>query len=470
VCVENNDGCLLCKGKLDEAPFLEAAESRPEICAPQDPDDCVEFCSAVTAACALPWTKGPTCLLGTELEWMRAVFHQEAADRPQVTFVGRVTDESGRVRIEGARVRVWVSREAASLHLLDTVAEKDGMFRLPLRTGPWTYTLRLSHAGRASEIVERLQPDARPERGTPPGPAAARTFRLGPEQVIRGRVVDGATGEPVADALVSAFRSSEDAYEIAGARTAADGGFTLRGLAERQRYELRASKFGWRPETFAQGPLGRPGAPNRNEPIAAPAQRVVLRLVRTGVIRGVVVDADDVAEPDATVLAVLAGAPGPSVPVTWNADEEGRFEQADFVAGTYYLWARRGQMFVYPPVKKELGDGQDAEVRLQLHHKGARVIGRVRGRDGEPWAGRGVAKLVGGSPLAFPRAAVADIDREGRFVLTGVLPGRYEVRILSGTRGELGIVRGPRDVEIPIEPGSVVQLKEPVVVRPPINE
>ena len=73
--------------------------------------------------------------------------------------------------------------------------------------------------------------------------------------------------------------------------------------------------------------------------------------------------------------------------------------------------------------------------------------------------------FFGRSPLALPRTAVGEIDSEGRFVVSGLLPGRYEVSIRVGAR-VLSITSGPREVEVPIEPGVSVDLPEQLIVRP----
>jgi hypothetical protein len=64
---------------------------------------------------------------------------------------------------------------------------------------------------------------------------------------------------------------------------------------------------------------------------------------------------------------------------------------------------------------------------------------------------------------------VAKVDREGHFVLTGVLPGRYRLAIRAGSRS-MAIARGPREVEVPIDPGGSITLKEPLAVRPQAEE
>jgi hypothetical protein len=180
-------------------------------------------------------------------------------------------------------------------------------------------------------------------------------------------------------------------------------------------------------------------------------------------------DANGEPVPNALVAAVFSGVPGaPTLPYTWTTDADGRFAEDRFTAGAGYLWARRGDMFVYPPEKVELTPNQEVEVSLSLRHKGARISGKVRAADGYALGPESRALLLSRSPLAFPRAAVGEINAAGDFVIVGVLPGRYELSIRDGSR-PLGIVAGPRDVEVPIEPASNVTLPEPVVVRPPLS-
>ncbi len=451
VCVENDDGCILCRGPRDSAPFLEPEQSRPVRCDPADTESCFEFCSQVIAECALPWSKTKGCVFASELDWRRALFNQEAAGRPEIPYVGRAADESGR-RLEGVKVRWWVSRDANLLELGETITNKDGSFRIPLRAGPWTYAMRLSHPGRASVIVEKIAPD-RLDRTNPGSP---HPHRLGSEQVVRGRVLDARTGAPVEGTLIFAHRSPDEAIAISEATTTDDGSFTLSGL-EAGRYHLRADHFGWWPATLK-------GA------VTAPSQKISIKLARAGVIRGVVLDADNEAEPDATVVAVAAGVPGVPRPfVNWPTDAKGRFSQDRFALGTYYLWARRGEMQVYPPVKKEILEGQDIDVELRLGHKGARVSGQVRWQN----PGNGVhalrVRMVSRSPLAFPRPVVAEVDATGRFVGKHILPGRYEITVMAASR-VLTILEGPREVEIPIEPGSSVTLPAALVVRAQTEE
>jgi protocatechuate 3,4-dioxygenase beta subunit len=446
---------MYCTGRDSTgAPFLEADQSRPTTCHPKDQDNCVEFCTTVAPECALPWSPKPHCVLETELEFQRAVFSRDTADRPEVAVMGRLVDESGR-RIEGAHIDVWVSRGSQQTVLAQEASAKDGTFRLRLRSGPWTYSLRFSRPGFASEIVERLPAEKlAPMVGNQP-----RAFRLSPENTIKGRVVDSSpNGLPVADVDVSAARASEGGIESSSARTGPDGSFVLGGL-EARRYFLRIARFGWRPQVVRGVQAG-------------PTARITVKLARATVIRGIVSDKDGDPEPNATVAAVLSELPGiPTTPIFWTTDNSGAFAQDRFAPGTYYLWARKGEMLAYPPEKIEIEEGTDVEVPLVLKQKGSRVTGQVVAPLGSPISPDAHAVLIArSSPLAFPRPAVADLnDDDGRFTFTGVLPGRYELSIRDGTK-PLAIVAGPREVEIPIDADVMVPLKEPIVVRPRVAE
>jgi hypothetical protein len=447
LCWQQSYGCVSCVGREGDSPFLEAEQSRPSLCDPREPDNCVEFCTALAPDCALPWVKGPGCVFDSELTFRRALFNRDAADRPEVVLAGKVTDETGR-RVEGAVVRVWLSWRNQLTHLLDETTGKDGSFKVKLRTGPWTYAVRISHVGLASDIVERLSPE-KVDRAQP------RSYRLAPEHTIKGKIVDAATGAPIPGATVVAVRSPEEALQASEASTAEDGTFVLGGL-EPRRYFIRVSSFGWHPANPKSG-------------ITAPASRITIKLERTNVVRGVVRDANGEPVANALVAAVFSGIPGaPTLPYTWTTDADGRFAEDRFSAGIGYLWARRGDMFVYPPEKVELSPNQEVSVVLSLRHKGARVSGQVQAAEGYGLGPDSRALLLSRSPLAFPRAAVGEISPEGKFSIVGVLPGRYELSVRDGSR-PLSIVKGPHDVEVPIEPDSSVSLPEPVIVRPQLT-
>jgi len=443
-CVERPEGCIWCEGRGPTPPLVDPDALPGSLCDPKDADNCVDFCSRLTPDCAVPWRSVPSCLLPSEQEFRRELFRRDTADRPELFVQGRVSDEAGR-RVDGAKIRVWFQGTA----ILDDVSGKDGAYRLKLRAGPFVYSIRVSHPALATEILE-----LRIDRGG----TITRNFRLAPENVIRGRVTD-AKGAPVGGVTVHALRGAEDPIGVGEVLTAEDGSFAVGGL-DVKRYTLRASKFGWLPITL-------------KNPVMAPAARVSFRLARTGVIEGRVIDADGDGQPNATVVALASGGVGASAsasPIIWTVDTEGRFAQDRFQPGTYYVWARHGEMLLYPPEKIEITDEElDEELELKLSHRGARVRGRIQTRGGTPLESEARAVLFGRSPLALPRKALGDIDRDGRFVVTALLPGRYELSVRVGSR-LLPIVSGPREVEVPIEAGATVDLPETIVVRPQAEE
>jgi hypothetical protein len=433
---------MWCEGHGPIPPLVDPDAPPASLCDPKDPGECVDFCSRLTPECAVPWRTVPSCLLPSEQEFRREIFRRDTADRPEALVQGRVTDETGH-RVDGAKIGVWFQGTA----ILDEVSSKDGSFRLRLRAGPWSYSVRVGHPGFATEIA-----DLRIDK---PG-TTVRNFHLAPENFIRGRVV-GTKGEPIRGATIHAVRGPDDLVPSGEATSGDDGSFSLGGL-DAKRYFLRATKFGWLPETLKW-------------PVTAPAARVSFRLTRTGVIEGQVLDADGEGQPNATVVALLSGGLGAGAsPIIWTVAGNGHFAQDRFQPGAYYLWARHGEMLVYPPLKIEISDESlDANIELKLVHKGARVRGVIATRGGGPLDPETRAVLFGRSPLALPRKAVGEIDRDGKFAVGALLPGRYEISVRVGAR-ILPILSGPREVEIPIDPGSTVDLPETIVVRPQAEE
>ena len=291
-CVERPEGCVWCEGRGPMPPLVEPDAVPASLCDPKDDGNCVEFCSRLAPECAVPWRTVPTCLLPSEQEFRREIIRRDTADRPEAHVQGRVTDEAGR-RIEGAKISVWLQGTSVA----EEVSGKDGSFHLRLRTGPWTYFVRVSRAALATEIA-----DLRIEK---PG-TTQRTFRLAPENVIRGRVVSN-KGEPIPGATVHAVRNAKDPVASGETQSADDGTFALGGLDSR-RYFLRASKFGWLPETLKWT-------------VTAPAKGVGFKLARTGVIEGRVVDSDGDGQANATVVALLsAGLGATASPIIWRVD------------------------------------------------------------------------------------------------------------------------------------------------------
>ena len=244
--------------------------------------------------------------------------------------------------------------------------------------------------------------------------------------VARGKVTDG-KGNPIGGVSIHALRGPDEQIETAEAQSGEDGSFVINGLDTR-RYYLRASKLGWLPATVKWT-------------FSQPPTRAAIKMQRTTMIKGVVQDADGEGQANATVVALLSGGGtlgagnDSNSPIIWTVDSDGAFAQDRFPLGTYYVWARHGEMLAYPPEKIELDDQDlDADIELKLSHRGARVRGHVTTVGGAPLESEARAVLFPRSPLALPRKALGEIDRSGAFVVSGLFPGRYELSIRIGAR------------------------------------
>jgi len=159
-------------------------------------------------------------------------------------------------------------------------------------------------------------------------------------------------------------------------------------------------------------------------------------------------------------------------PSALHLNDNGHTIQADYDPGSYItLGESRYDLvqFHFHAHSEHTVAGKPYPLELHLVHKGARVRGRITTNKGTPVESDARAVLVGRSPLALPRKAVGEIDRDGKFVVGTLLPGRYEISVRVGAR-ILQITSGPREVEIPIDPGATVDLSETIVVRPSLEE
>ena len=246
-CVERPEGCVWCEGRGPTPPLVEPDAVPASLCDPEGPGNCVDFCTRLAPECAVAWRTVPSCLLPSEQEFRRELFRRDTADRPEALVQGRVTDEAGR-RIEGAKIRVWFQGTA----IAEEVSGKDGSFRLRLRTGPWTYSVRVSRAGAG----DRDRRPAHREAGDDRAQLPARPREHHPR--ARGQ----RKGEPIAGATVHAVRNAGRSGRL---RRGAERPRTARSRSAgstRKRYFLRASKFGWLPET-SNGRSPRPAKRRR---------------------------------------------------------------------------------------------------------------------------------------------------------------------------------------------------------------
>ena len=450
-CVERPEGCVWCEGRGGPTPpLVEPDAIPPSLCDPKDPGNCVDFCSRLAPECARALADGAE--LPARRPSRSSAASSSAATPPiarRRCVQGRVTDEAGQPRRGGEDPRL---------------VPGDGHPRRGLGQGR---QLPPAAARRALDLLGPRQPRRAGHRDRRPAHRSSRerhvrNFRLAPEidhprpRRQHGRASRSAAS-PSTPSAARTIWSTRRGAERRGRHVRASRGLDVK------RYFLRASKFGWLP---ADAEVGGHGAGHADR-LQAGAHRASSR--------GAVLDADGEGQANATVVALLSAglARTPARRSSGRVDGDGKFAQDRFQPGTYYLWARRGEMLVYPPEKIEISD-QDLDARSSCK---PRPQGRARARAGHH-ARAGAARSRRARRAVRAVAAGAAAQGGGRDRPRRRLRGR---RAAAGALRDLGARRdarscrspsGPREVEIPIEPGATVDLSETIVgpARRPRNE
>ncbi|MFV8749575.1 carboxypeptidase regulatory-like domain-containing protein [Nannocystaceae bacterium ST9] len=325
-----------------------------------------------------------------------------------VRVAGVVEDLGGGV-IEGARV--WLDSSS-----FDAVAiawsDAEGRFELWVPPGP--VVLWAEAEGYARGRGHKLAPSDRCE------------LRLIPESVLVGRVVDARTGEPIAGLAVGM------SHEVAQAQTDGEGEFRLRGL-EPGDYKPVAVGDEWYGEAAVkvQLGLGQTSAPVeiRVHPMALVEGRIVVagrddEGCGDGQVRLRSADGSDlkmIATDDEGWLRVRGLPPG-------QYDVEVRCE--GFIADEYpdlaVVESIRGLIWEVREGQTIRGEIVGAERRFEGLHVSAQRV--VEGEDARTQAG----------------VASATVEPDGSFVITGLLPGRHELR----AAGQLPTHKTPVSVEL----------------------
>ena len=407
--------------------------------------NCVDFCSRLAPECAVPWRTVPSCLLPSEQEFRRELFRRDTADRPEALVQGRVTDEAGR-RIEGAKISVWFQGTA----IAEEVSGKDGSFHLRLRTGPWTYSVRVSRAGagdrdrraahrqagddraqlpagaRERHPRARRQRQGRADRGRhhPRRPQRRRSGRLGRGAERRRRHVRArrARRQALLPARVEVRLAARDA-EVDG----------------RPR-RPRASASSWRAPASSRGAWSTPTGTGR---------------------------------PNATVVALLSAGLGATALADHLDRRQRRQVRAGPLPGRHVLpvGAPRRDAGVPAREDRDQRPGAGRRDRAASCRTRARACAAAsRCAAGAPVEPETRAVLFGRSPLALPRKAVGEIDRDGKFV--GRRAAARALRDLGARR-----LAHPADHRAArarsrsrSSPGATVDLAETIVVRPQAEE
>jgi hypothetical protein len=382
----------------------------------------------------------------------------EAGVPPSATIEGRVVDRRAHPVPEA---RVLLFSLAGGGRPIETATDLEGHFRFE----------RLPAAGHRILVEATGFPAA--ELATVTAPATAVELRLdGEGRAIVGSVT--AAGAPVAGARV--LLAAEAGGPIRETISRAAGGFAFGGLGEGT-YALRAVRSD---EAAPQASLELRGVRAEDSAPSA-SSRLRLELGAAQLLRGRVVDDAGAGLASVGVRAEdSAGGPGGDLlPALARSDGGGGFALGPLPPGSYRLTAARpGEILRRAPVV-ELRAAAPAPPPVVLELvRGARVAGRVRDGRGAPASGArlrcvaaGMEELTvqegqlplaaeaaampagSGRALGASRAAVA--DREGRFSVDDLIPGRYhleiaypgsepfrsdEVAIAPGERRDVGVL------------------------------
>lgn len=295
------------------------------------------------------------------------------------------TDANGYFRLDGV---------AVGDHRLDVIPREVFLTGEPGPAGQFGIDVRVS-AHRATEVNVRLEAGA----------------------TLDGRVVDD-TGRPVGGAAVVALARREivlvDATRPCNARRTtsdSDGSFRLHGIDPSVEHRLMVHAPGHAPVWFR--------ASREN------TARIVLR--RTGRIVGTVAEGGSPARVFTVEIGVRRGR-------DWSlrrhevVNADGRF-CFDMPPGRYRVSA------VTPggrsrPVVATVVSGEDATLGHVDVEPAAILVGTVVAADGAPVRGGHV--FVQHADRRRRLAELSEIDPKGRFVIDGLEPGTYSIRVVTG--------------------------------------
>lgn len=264
---------------------------------------------------------------------------------------------------------------------------------------------------------------------------------LGAGAVLEGRVVEQASGGPVAGARVE-VSLTEGRGDAGQALTDAEGRFTVRGLAPGS-YDARVEAQGYSP-TLRRGLTVTPGE-------RFPVEFV---LTRTGAVEGQVRDGAGQPVVDARVTGVGRWSDGTeAAPVQARTDATGHYRLEGLATGRLYLTARREGSTVGVRQVVDVPEGGAARADFTLEGTGT-VEGVVRTRGTLPDEALEVTALGQGTPgSGVPEVGRVAVGAAGRFRLV-LPPGRYTLLLTARDRIAPG-----EDTQVRVEEGRTAQVE-----------
>jgi hypothetical protein len=308
-----------------------------------------------------------------------------------VLISGTVLDASGGI-VAGARINA--SDGGGALRAAGT-SDESGRFRLQVTRG----LARVS--ARADGYSEQVQAIEAPLDGV--------RFVLAPESSIDGRVVVAGSGQPVADALVTAVGQDGPQAEPHVARSSSDGTFRVSGLLAGS-YSFAAVARHWRaePRTISVG-------------VAETLEPIELKVRAAAPVRGRVRAGGEAC---ARGSVFLRGA----LNLFSELGPDGNVAFDGVPSGSYTVDVRCVGALAY---SEELGVGSAPLSRVWELDRGLELRGVARTAGDMPLADAPIEVSPVGEP-ADRNGASCSSDLRGEFTCAGLEPGQYDCVIGSG--------------------------------------
>lgn len=335
---------------------------------------------------------------------------------PGVSIQGRIVDASGSP-VAGARVMGF--HQPSFMSSVMVAAGADGAFSLDgLRPGKYWLMAFDDKQGRG-----QANPVTSPSQGT--------IVKLGGTGTVEGTVVDG-EGKPVAGATLRPHSGEPFGYVYSRVISAqADGTFTA--ALTPGTWSLDA----WNEAgTLSQG--------NKVTVAVGATSKVTIRLPATGVVKGVVTDAQGNHVEGAEVYVRMGGfPPGPNREQYARTDADGAFAVKGLPIERVKLHAKHPRYAdtTWEGLPALEGAAQPVTIRLG---SGARIVGHVRGPDGRGRAGEQVNLFQN---WFEPRTTFTDAD--GAYAFEAVAAGTWQMSTGVFENGASGEVK--QGLRVPAE-------------------